>query len=166
MCPLFGTPFGEVWTAQEVNSPVGKKADYFPEFGVASCLRFLVNSDTITDDLETSPARRDELDVGLRVFLTNLSRQTGGSGLVASKGAVFDSDFHSVEYREQRITTELQLPAWSRMISMTPRQRECMIMRDAEANGLHDNRDSDRNDDRRSAIGDNDLSSRQLHRPN
>jgi hypothetical protein len=64
---------------------------------VATCLRFLIDRDAVTDDLETSPAGRNELDIGVRVVPANLSRQTDGSGLVASKSAVFDGDFHAIE---------------------------------------------------------------------
>lgn len=52
---------------------------------------------TVTGHFEPSAARRNQLDVRIRIVLTNLSRQTGGSGFVASKGAVFDRDFHALE---------------------------------------------------------------------
>ena len=46
-------------------------------------------------DLEDAPGRRHQADIGLRVGLLQLSRQTGGSGLVVSDDAVLDHDAHA-----------------------------------------------------------------------
>lgn len=48
----------------------------------------------VARDLEPSPARRLELDVGVGKNRPELGRQTGGPGLVASNGAILDFDFH------------------------------------------------------------------------
>jgi hypothetical protein len=76
---------------------LGKNADYLAWFRVAAGLRFLIDRYTVTCHFEPSAARRYELDLSFGVLLTNLSRQTGGSGFVASKSAVFDADFHAIE---------------------------------------------------------------------
>jgi hypothetical protein len=57
--------------------------------------RFL-GEDLMPVDLDLEPAARglDQLDVGLRIVLANLSRQTGGSRLVVSNDAVFNRDAH------------------------------------------------------------------------
>jgi hypothetical protein len=57
-------------------------------------LRFLEHGRVVHDNFESPAARRDQFDCGMRVFLSELSRQTGGSGLVVSKRAVFDRDIH------------------------------------------------------------------------
>ena len=65
-----------------------------PGFGVSPEPRFLEYWYTVTDDFEPAAPRRDQLDLDPRVVVPELSRQTGGSGLVVSKGAVLDADFH------------------------------------------------------------------------
>lgn len=47
-------------------------------------------------DLEGASGRIKQLDVTVRVRLSQLGRQTGGFGLVVSDDAVFDRDFHSI----------------------------------------------------------------------
>jgi len=49
---------------------------------------------SISDDLESSPSRGNHPQLRVRKALTNLSRQTGGSGLVVSNDAIFDADLH------------------------------------------------------------------------
>jgi hypothetical protein len=44
--------------------------------------------------LEHSTRRRDQLDVGIGIRLLQLSRQTGGSGLVVSDDAELDTHMH------------------------------------------------------------------------
>jgi hypothetical protein len=95
--PSWGQPAEKCGRIEMSTSAVDEKAEYFPGLGVAAGLRFFIGRNAIAGDLETSSARRDELHFRLGVLLTNLSRQTGGSGFVASKGAVFDRDFHTVE---------------------------------------------------------------------
>ncbi len=75
--------------------PIGHAAKDFPRLRVTPGLRLLVYRNAIANDLEASASRWKELDIGLRILPANLSRQTGGSGLVASKSAVFDADFHA-----------------------------------------------------------------------
>lgn len=43
---------------------------------------------------EDSTGRRDQLDVGVGIRLLQLSRQTGGSGLVVSDDAELDTHMH------------------------------------------------------------------------
>jgi hypothetical protein len=45
-------------------------------------------------NLEESAGGRDQLDVGIGIRLLQLSRQTGGSGLVVSDDAELDTDVH------------------------------------------------------------------------
>jgi hypothetical protein len=51
---------------------------------------------SIHRDFESSSAGRNHLEFGSRVKISELSRQTGGSGLVVSNCAIFDSDIHMV----------------------------------------------------------------------
>ena len=74
---------------------LGEKRDNLARPRVASRLRLLIHRNAVPEHLESSAARRYQLDVRRRISVTNLSRQTGSSGLVASKGAVLDGDFHS-----------------------------------------------------------------------
>jgi hypothetical protein len=57
-------------------------------------LRFLKDRDAIADDFEPSLAGRYQLNIRFRVVISELSRQTGGSGLIVSNRAVFDGDLH------------------------------------------------------------------------
>ena len=61
---------------------------------MTSDLRFLEDGLAIADDLEAAAARWDQLHVRLGKACLDLSRQTGGSWMVASDSAVFDADFH------------------------------------------------------------------------
>jgi hypothetical protein len=56
--------------------------------------RFFKDRNAIAKNLESSAAGRNHLDPGIRKALLQLSRQTGGSGLIVSKRAVLDRDFH------------------------------------------------------------------------
>ncbi len=56
--------------------------------------RFLEHRDSLSHNLKSATARGDHVDFHARVFLVQLSRQTGGSGLVISDRAVFDRDLH------------------------------------------------------------------------
>ena len=64
-------------------------------------LRFLENRNPVTGHLEAAAAGRDQLDIRIRPFLRELSRQPGSSGLVVSKRAVFDRDLHRVTVVEE-----------------------------------------------------------------
>jgi hypothetical protein len=46
-------------------------------------------------NFEAPASRRNQFDLGGRPAILELSRQTGGSGLVVSKRAVFDCDSHA-----------------------------------------------------------------------
>jgi len=63
--------------------------------GVPVKLRFLKNWYTVRHDFEPPAPRGDQLDVCGGPSVPELSRQTGGSWLVISEGAVFDSDLHA-----------------------------------------------------------------------
>ena len=73
---------------------------------MAAELRFLEHRVSIAHDLEASAARRNQLDAGVRKRITNLCRQTDGSGFVASDGAVFDGDRHGSWIRVVRVAPE------------------------------------------------------------
>jgi hypothetical protein len=57
-----------------------------------TCFRFLVDRDAIAHDLESTALRRYHLDFGIGETRPNLSRQTGGSGLVVSNDTILDAD--------------------------------------------------------------------------
>jgi hypothetical protein len=63
---------------------------------VAAQLRFLINRNTVDCHLKSAAARRNHLDRRLGITLPQLSRQTGGSGLIVSNSAVLDPDRHRV----------------------------------------------------------------------
>jgi hypothetical protein len=48
----------------------------------------------VPEHFEAPAFRRNHFDVHVGKMLRELSRQTGSSGLIVSKGAVFDSDSH------------------------------------------------------------------------
>ena len=48
----------------------------------------------IRRDIEDAAGRRNHLHLGIGERLTQLSRQTGGSGLVVSDDAILDADPH------------------------------------------------------------------------
>src|SRR5439155_18492691 len=62
----------------------GEQFENLSGFRVAIQLRFLENRGPVANDLETTLARRYELDVGVGILLADLGRQTDGSGLVVS----------------------------------------------------------------------------------
>ena len=57
-------------------------------------LGFFEHRLTVDGDLESPAARWSHLQLRIREPLPNLSRQTGGSGLVVSDDAIFDADLH------------------------------------------------------------------------
>jgi hypothetical protein len=61
---------------------------------MAAKLRFLENRDPFPQYLETSLSRRNHIDLSAGNFISNRSRQTDGSGLIVSNGAVFDRNLH------------------------------------------------------------------------
>jgi hypothetical protein len=73
---------------------------------VAAELRFLEHRVSIAHDLEASATRRYQLDAGVGKRVTNLCRQTDGSGLVASNGAILDGDRHGSWVRVVRVAPE------------------------------------------------------------
>jgi hypothetical protein len=62
--------------------------------GVPVQLRFPEDVGAVPRHLEATAARRNQLDVGVRMLLADLGRQTDGPWLVVSKRAVFDRDLH------------------------------------------------------------------------
>jgi hypothetical protein len=74
---------------------LGDQLGDFTRPRVAAGFRFFEDRSTIHQDLESSAARRNQLEFGGRVEISELSRQTGSSRLVVSNRAVFDSDIHS-----------------------------------------------------------------------
>ena len=61
---------------------------------MASELRFFEDRITVAEHLESPFAGRNQLDLDAGIMIPELSRQTGGSGLVVSKSTVLDADFH------------------------------------------------------------------------
>jgi hypothetical protein len=57
-------------------------------------LRFLEDGLSIAKNFEAAAARWNQLNFRVGESLLYLGCQTGGPGLVASDGAVFDADFH------------------------------------------------------------------------
>jgi hypothetical protein len=57
-------------------------------------LRLFKNRNAVEANFKASATGRDHLDDCIRPPILELSRQTGGSGLVVSNNAVFDRDFH------------------------------------------------------------------------
>ena len=73
----------------------------FPRPGVPSELRFLEKRHSVAQHFEPAASRRNQLDSGAGVPVSELSRQTGGSGLVVSERAVFDRDVHETPCRDE-----------------------------------------------------------------
>ena len=71
-----------------------QQPDDLARVGMAVQLRLLEDRNTVTDDLEASASRRDQLDLGVGPPLFQLRRQPGSAWLVVSKRTVFDGDFH------------------------------------------------------------------------
>jgi hypothetical protein len=63
---------------------------------MAMQLGFLEQGDSVLRDLESTARAGYQGDLGIGELLADLGRQTGGPGLVASNGAVFDRDLHEV----------------------------------------------------------------------
>jgi hypothetical protein len=61
---------------------------------VPAQFRFLEHGVPVGEHFESSASRRCHLQLGVRELLPNLSRQTGGSGLVVSDDAILDADLH------------------------------------------------------------------------
>ena len=66
----------------------------FARLGVAPQPGFLEYGRTVQQDFEPASTRRDQIDGRRWITLPQLSRQTGGSGLVVSNRAVFDLNVH------------------------------------------------------------------------
>ena len=66
----------------------------FSGFGVAPSRLLGEHQRAVHRHLEDSTGGLDQPDLGLRVGLLQLSRQTGGSGLVVSNHAVLDRHLH------------------------------------------------------------------------
>ena len=66
----------------------------FARLRVAPQPGFLEYGRPVHHDFEPAPTRRDQIDGRRRIALPEFSRQTGGSWLVVSNGAVFDLDVH------------------------------------------------------------------------
>jgi hypothetical protein len=71
-----------------------QKLDDLAADRVSPELRLLEDRPAVARDLESSTTGRLELDVGARKNRSELGRQTGGPGLVASNSAILDFDFH------------------------------------------------------------------------
>src|SRR6476661_5576157 len=71
-----------------------QEGNNFAWLGMSAELGFLEDGLSIRDHFEAPTSRRDHLQFRLRKTLSNLCRQTGGTGFVVSDDAVFDADFH------------------------------------------------------------------------
>ena len=71
-----------------------EKFSDFARFDVPAELRFLEYRFTVAEDFEPPAARRNQINFYAGIVVPELSRQTGGSGLVVSKSAVLDADLH------------------------------------------------------------------------
>jgi hypothetical protein len=78
----------------DAGSILFEQAENLTRLGVPFFQRFLIHRHSVTEHLEAPAARRNQLDGGGGISLLQLSRQTGGSGLVVSDRAVFDRDLH------------------------------------------------------------------------
>ena len=59
----------------------------------------------VDHDLEQTPGRLHELHLGIRVFLFDLRRQTGGPGPVVSDDAILDADSHDLSGAKNTLLT-------------------------------------------------------------
>ncbi|MFT7464549.1 MAG: hypothetical protein ACI9EF_002905 [Pseudohongiellaceae bacterium] len=77
---------------------------YFSIVRKASCLQFREHQDVVLFDLEGPTIRRNEGERGNRalVLLYELLRQTGGSGLIVSNGAVGDLELQRQAPAEEK----------------------------------------------------------------
>jgi prepilin-type N-terminal cleavage/methylation domain-containing protein len=80
-----------------LSRPLLEKLDDLARLSVSMQLRFLENRRAVGSDLEPPTARRNQLNLRARPPVSELSRQTGSSGLIVSKRAVFDRDFHELD---------------------------------------------------------------------
>jgi hypothetical protein len=67
-----------------------KGGDDLARLSMTSNLRLLEDRHAVGDDLESTAARRDQLDLGIRKPLLDLGCQPGSPRFVASEGAVLD----------------------------------------------------------------------------
>jgi hypothetical protein len=72
----------------------GDELKHFARLCMAVQLRFLKDRLAVEDYFEAAAGARDQRDVRIRMFSSNLGRQTGGPGFVVSKRAVFDCNGH------------------------------------------------------------------------
>ena len=83
-----------------VNSGRGTRrldqSQYLPRLSVAAEHLLGENDPAVHVHLEYAARGLDELDLGVRVRLTNLGRQTGSPGFVVSDDAEFDGNAHAV----------------------------------------------------------------------
>jgi hypothetical protein len=68
--------------------------DHFTRRGMAARLPLGEDALAVHIDVEDAARGADHLDLDAGKLLLQLSRQTGGSGLVVSDDAVFDPDVH------------------------------------------------------------------------
>ena len=71
-----------------------EKLPYLTRFDVAAELRFFEDRIPVAENLESPFAGRNQVDLDAGIMIPELSRQTGGSGLIVSKSTVLDADFH------------------------------------------------------------------------
>jgi hypothetical protein len=65
-----------------------------PGLGVPAELRLLEDGGAVDCHLKPPATRGSQFNLGIRVFCTNLRRQTGGARFVLSDDAVFDGNVH------------------------------------------------------------------------
>ncbi len=73
---------------------LSEQTDDLTRLGVTTRLRLLVDRHSVAEHLEPAAARPDQSNLGVRVLLADLGRQTGGAWLVVSDRAEFDRDRH------------------------------------------------------------------------
>ena len=71
-----------------------EKPDNFATLRVTVKFGFLEYRNAVETHFEPPASRWNQLDSSIGPSRTYLSRQPGGSGLIVSKSAVFDRDFH------------------------------------------------------------------------
>jgi hypothetical protein len=89
-------PSGSTRFARWRGSRLSQELDDLARPGVSTRFRLLEHRRAIAMDLESSAARRQQLNVRIRPLGVKLGRQTDGPWFVVSKRAVFDRDRHSV----------------------------------------------------------------------
>ena len=78
-----------------MHSFLSDQLEHFPRRRVAPQRPLGEDQRVIHRNLEDSAGGRDQLDVGIGIRLLQLSRQTGGSGLVVSDDAELDTHMHA-----------------------------------------------------------------------